>query len=284
MAQNVFHYYCLMRNRPPNQVVALVGFVAYNSWTYVNYLINISKITVSSIVAQLNIYMKLKSIVKILCFELSHHNFERTFFVLACAQKISWAAVMKEFVLPRMLTVVNHVAVGECSSKLNWNPLFPPWCQTVPPRAGVISAPQSHARPSGARAAPEAQPKAAEPARGECAWAGECQRHWAPRGAGCAEGAVFSTRLHFSLAVKILGCNSIWQFMLGILRYCIFGCWSQDHMTSWPTDFVVSEKWCKDCRAWCEHPGLSHSGYWSGGLCIGSSVIIRFGIAFVADS
>ncbi|KAL9867513.1 synaptojanin-1 isoform 3-T3 [Geothlypis trichas] len=37
---------------------------------------------------------------------------------------------------------------------------------TVPPRAGVISAPQSHARPSGARAAPEAQPKAAEPARG----------------------------------------------------------------------------------------------------------------------
>ncbi|XP_063006358.1 synaptojanin-1 isoform X5 [Melospiza melodia melodia] len=37
---------------------------------------------------------------------------------------------------------------------------------TVPPRAGVISAPQSHVRPSGARAAPEAQPKAAEPPRG----------------------------------------------------------------------------------------------------------------------
>ncbi|KAF2975452.1 hypothetical protein EK904_005045 [Melospiza melodia maxima] len=38
--------------------------------------------------------------------------------------------------------------------------------ETVPPRAGVISAPQSHVRPSGARAAPEAQPKAAEPPRG----------------------------------------------------------------------------------------------------------------------
>uniref|UniRef100_A0A8C5JMJ9 Synaptojanin-1 n=1 Tax=Junco hyemalis TaxID=40217 RepID=A0A8C5JMJ9_JUNHY len=38
---------------------------------------------------------------------------------------------------------------------------------TVPPRAGVISAPQSHVRPSGARPAPEAQPKAAEPPRGE---------------------------------------------------------------------------------------------------------------------
>uniref|UniRef100_A0A8C5JPE8 Synaptojanin-1 n=1 Tax=Junco hyemalis TaxID=40217 RepID=A0A8C5JPE8_JUNHY len=37
---------------------------------------------------------------------------------------------------------------------------------TVPPRAGVISAPQSHVRPSGARPAPEAQPKAAEPPRG----------------------------------------------------------------------------------------------------------------------
>ncbi|NXE69856.1 SYNJ1 protein, partial [Calcarius ornatus] len=38
---------------------------------------------------------------------------------------------------------------------------------TVPPRAGVISVPQSHVRPSGARAAPEAQPKAAEAPRGE---------------------------------------------------------------------------------------------------------------------
>ncbi|XP_030801536.1 synaptojanin-1 isoform X4 [Camarhynchus parvulus] len=37
---------------------------------------------------------------------------------------------------------------------------------TVPPRAGVISAPQSHVRPSGARPAPEAQPKPAEPPRG----------------------------------------------------------------------------------------------------------------------
>ncbi|NXI84501.1 SYNJ1 protein, partial [Rhipidura dahli] len=39
-------------------------------------------------------------------------------------------------------------------------------CQTVPPRAGVISAPQSHARPSGARPAPETQTKPVEPPRG----------------------------------------------------------------------------------------------------------------------
>ncbi|NWH84581.1 SYNJ1 protein, partial [Aegithalos caudatus] len=39
-------------------------------------------------------------------------------------------------------------------------------CQTVPPRAGVISAPQSHVRPSGARAAPETQTKPTEPPRG----------------------------------------------------------------------------------------------------------------------
>ncbi|XP_014749213.1 PREDICTED: synaptojanin-1 isoform X2 [Sturnus vulgaris] len=37
---------------------------------------------------------------------------------------------------------------------------------TVPPRAGVISAPQSHVRPSGARPAPESQSKPAEPPRG----------------------------------------------------------------------------------------------------------------------
>uniref|UniRef100_A0A8U7MHG3 Synaptojanin-1 n=1 Tax=Corvus moneduloides TaxID=1196302 RepID=A0A8U7MHG3_CORMO len=39
-------------------------------------------------------------------------------------------------------------------------------CQTVPPRAGVISAPQSHVRPSGARPAPETQTKPVEPPRG----------------------------------------------------------------------------------------------------------------------
>ncbi|NXN98796.1 SYNJ1 protein, partial [Rhinopomastus cyanomelas] len=39
-------------------------------------------------------------------------------------------------------------------------------CQTVPPRAGVISAPQSHVRPSGGRPAPETQSKPAEPPRG----------------------------------------------------------------------------------------------------------------------
>uniref|UniRef100_A0A8C3TY27 Synaptojanin-1 n=1 Tax=Catharus ustulatus TaxID=91951 RepID=A0A8C3TY27_CATUS len=39
-------------------------------------------------------------------------------------------------------------------------------CQTVPPRAGVISAPQSHVRPLGARAAPESQTKPTEPPRG----------------------------------------------------------------------------------------------------------------------
>ncbi|KAM4790564.1 synaptojanin-1 isoform 8-T9 [Cyanocitta cristata] len=37
---------------------------------------------------------------------------------------------------------------------------------TVPPRAGVISAPQSHVRPSGARPAPETQTKPVEPPRG----------------------------------------------------------------------------------------------------------------------
>uniref|UniRef100_A0A663E730 Synaptojanin-1 n=1 Tax=Aquila chrysaetos chrysaetos TaxID=223781 RepID=A0A663E730_AQUCH len=37
---------------------------------------------------------------------------------------------------------------------------------TVPPRAGVISAPQSHVRPSGGRPAPETQTKPAEPPRG----------------------------------------------------------------------------------------------------------------------
>ncbi|NWT75631.1 SYNJ1 protein, partial [Prunella himalayana] len=37
---------------------------------------------------------------------------------------------------------------------------------TVPPRAGVISAPQSHVRPSGARPASETQTKPAEPPRG----------------------------------------------------------------------------------------------------------------------
>lgn len=40
-------------------------------------------------------------------------------------------------------------------------------CQTVPPRAGVISAPQSHVRPSGGRPAPETQTKPAEPPRGK---------------------------------------------------------------------------------------------------------------------
>ncbi|NXT29356.1 SYNJ1 protein, partial [Syrrhaptes paradoxus] len=39
-------------------------------------------------------------------------------------------------------------------------------CQTVPPRAGVISAPQSHVRPSGGRPTPEIQTKPAEQPRG----------------------------------------------------------------------------------------------------------------------
>ncbi|NXB00488.1 SYNJ1 protein, partial [Cnemophilus loriae] len=39
-------------------------------------------------------------------------------------------------------------------------------CQTVPPRAGVISAPQSHVRPLGARPPPETQTKPTEPPRG----------------------------------------------------------------------------------------------------------------------
>lgn len=37
---------------------------------------------------------------------------------------------------------------------------------TIPPRAGVISAPQSHTRPSGGRPTPETQTKPAEPPRG----------------------------------------------------------------------------------------------------------------------
>ncbi|NWX90669.1 SYNJ1 protein, partial [Nothoprocta ornata] len=39
-------------------------------------------------------------------------------------------------------------------------------CFTIPPRAGVISAPQSHVRPSGGRPASEPQAKPAEPPRG----------------------------------------------------------------------------------------------------------------------
>ncbi|NWZ26193.1 SYNJ1 protein, partial [Asarcornis scutulata] len=43
---------------------------------------------------------------------------------------------------------------------------YPLSWQTVPPRAGVISVPQSHVRPSGGRPAPEPQTKPAEPPRG----------------------------------------------------------------------------------------------------------------------
>lgn len=39
--------------------------------------------------------------------------------------------------------------------------------QTIPPRAGVISAPLSHVRPPMGRPTPELQPKPAEPTRGE---------------------------------------------------------------------------------------------------------------------
>uniref|UniRef100_A0A8C3KW71 Synaptojanin-1 n=1 Tax=Chrysolophus pictus TaxID=9089 RepID=A0A8C3KW71_CHRPC len=39
------------------------------------------------------------------------------------------------------------------------------FCSTIPPRAGVISAPQSHVRPSGGRPTPEPQTKPAEPPR-----------------------------------------------------------------------------------------------------------------------
>ncbi|NWX15710.1 SYNJ1 protein, partial [Aegotheles bennettii] len=45
-------------------------------------------------------------------------------------------------------------------------PFYQLLCQTVPPRAGVISVPQSHARPSGGKPAPETQTKPAEPPRG----------------------------------------------------------------------------------------------------------------------
>ncbi|NWZ99761.1 SYNJ1 protein, partial [Nesospiza acunhae] len=56
--------------------------------------------------------------------------------------------------------------VGVIQSRTKVLPFYHLSCQTVPPRAGVISAPQSHVRPSGARPAPEAQPKPADPPRG----------------------------------------------------------------------------------------------------------------------
>ncbi|NXY16814.1 SYNJ1 protein, partial [Atrichornis clamosus] len=56
-------------------------------------------------------------------------------------------------------------------------------CQTVPPRAGVISAPQSNVRPLGARPAPETQTKPAEPPRGSL-WLPELLK---PQGAGPAQ-------------------------------------------------------------------------------------------------
>uniref|UniRef100_A0A8C3TZL8 Synaptojanin-1 n=1 Tax=Catharus ustulatus TaxID=91951 RepID=A0A8C3TZL8_CATUS len=55
----------------------------------------------------------------------------------------------------------------QTASKVELKYFFCPLCcQTVPPRAGVISAPQSHVRPLGARAAPESQTKPTEPPRG----------------------------------------------------------------------------------------------------------------------
>lgn len=94
-------------------------------------------------------------------------------------------------------------------------------CQTVPPRAGVISVPQSHVRPLGTRPAPETQTKPTEPPRGKfplevkykCHYSVKCYSLW-------FECFVFNRYLHFSLEIKILECNSIWQFVLSIHKYC----------------------------------------------------------------
>ncbi|NXM00607.1 SYNJ1 protein, partial [Tyrannus savana] len=58
--------------------------------------------------------------------------------------------------------------LDDCRSKaeLKYFLFTPLSCQTVPPRAGVISAPQSHVRSSGGRPVPETQTKPAEPPRG----------------------------------------------------------------------------------------------------------------------
>ncbi|NXK50464.1 SYNJ1 protein, partial [Chauna torquata] len=62
----------------------------------------------------------------------------------------------------------DNLAVDDYRSELEFKILsfYSLLCQTVPPRAGVISAPQSHVRPSGGRPAPEPQTKPAEPPRG----------------------------------------------------------------------------------------------------------------------
>ncbi|NWT01393.1 SYNJ1 protein, partial [Mionectes macconnelli] len=62
----------------------------------------------------------------------------------------------------------DNLAVGDYRSKVELKYfLFTPLsCQTVPPRAGVISAPQSHVRSSAGRPVPETQTKPAEPPRG----------------------------------------------------------------------------------------------------------------------
>ncbi|NWV11304.1 SYNJ1 protein, partial [Ptilonorhynchus violaceus] len=56
--------------------------------------------------------------------------------------------------------------VGIIQSRTKMLSFYQLSCQTVPPRAGVISAPQSHVRPSGARPAAETQTKPAELPRG----------------------------------------------------------------------------------------------------------------------
>uniref|UniRef100_A0A8B9CBS5 Synaptojanin-1 n=1 Tax=Anser brachyrhynchus TaxID=132585 RepID=A0A8B9CBS5_9AVES len=62
----------------------------------------------------------------------------------------------------------SQLAVNDYKSEIEFKIIsfYPLSCQTVPPRAGVISVPQSHVRPSGGRPAPEPQTKPAEPPRG----------------------------------------------------------------------------------------------------------------------
>lgn len=65
--------------------------------------------------------------------------------------------------------IPSQLAVDDYKSEIEFEILsfYPLSWQTVPPRAGVISVPQSHVRPSGGRPAPEPQTKPAEPPRGK---------------------------------------------------------------------------------------------------------------------
>lgn len=120
-----------------------------------------------------------------------------------------------------ILIILNHLAVDDYRSEVELKYFFCLLrCQTVPPRAGVISAPQSHVRPLGARAAPESQTKPTEPPRGKFALEVKCKCHCSVKCYSlCFECFVFNRCLHFSLEIKALGCDSILQFVFSIHKY-----------------------------------------------------------------